>query len=220
MPKTSHRRRSSSVAPPADINDYSTKQLARLPAEIPRLHLASRHLVTSGSKATMPKCLYDALNPPATYSNDASRSQVAPLTSTLFGNTPPSTNQLTTASAVYPPALQAQLLSLMAQFLQYVMPSASISHEAAQGATRTTSNLFHTATDTYGPYSSHSSCPNSFHRCTAGTDTDTFATTYAYQWLDYAAITLPVNNAASNPPNDQQHHTTRASTDMPKDHTR
>ena len=147
MPKTSRRRRSSSVAPPADINSCSAEQLARLPAEVLRLHLASRHLVTSGSKATMAKRLYDALNPSATDSNDASRSQVAPSpstppsTSTLSGNTPPSTNQLTTASAVHSPALQAQLSSLMAQFLQYATQPASISHEAAPGAARTTSNL-------------------------------------------------------------------------------
>ena len=85
----------------------------------------------------MAKRLYDALNPSATDSNDASRSQVAPPPATLSANTPPSTNQPTTASAVFPPALQAQLSSLMAQFLQYAMPPASISHEAA----RTTNNL-------------------------------------------------------------------------------
>ena len=283
MPKTSRRRRSSSVAPPADINSCSAEQLARLPAEVLRLHLASRHLVTSGSKATMAKRLYDALNPSVTDSNDASRSQVAPSpstppsTSTLSGNTPPSTNQLTTASAVHSPALQAQLSSLMAQFLQYATQPASISHEAAPGAARTTSNLSlastvhaseqpppslaatlslfsavavpprpttvtamsghpacvysayitatshsprRTATDTYGLYSSHSSRPNVFRRRTAGADTDAFAAIHAYQWLDYAATTLPADNAASSPPDDQRHLTTRASTDTPKDHTR
>ena len=138
MPKTSRRRRSSSVVPSADINGYSADQLARLPAEVLRLHLASRHLVTSGSKATMAKRLYDALNSSATDSNDASR---APPPATLSANTPPSTNQPTTASAVFPSALQAQLSSLMAQFLQYATPPASISHEAASEAARTTSNL-------------------------------------------------------------------------------
>ena len=266
MPKTSRRRRSSSVVPPADINGYSGEQLAHLPAEVLRLHLASRHLVTSGSKATMAKRLYDALNPSATDSNDASRSQVAPPPATLSANTPPSTNQPT--SAVFPPALQAQLSSLIAQFLQYATPPASISHEAASEAARTTSNLspastVHaseqpppslaatlsqlsavasrtnncywtfcvyatyitatshspqrtaTATDTYGP---HSSRPNLFH--TAGADTNAFATTDAYRWLDYAATTLLVDNAASSPPDDQRDLTTRASTDTPKDHTR
>ena len=73
---------------------------------------------------------------------------------------------------------------------------------------------------TYGPYRSHSSCPNLFRRRTASTDTDAFTATYAYQWLDNAATTLPVDNAASCPADDQRHLTTHVSTDMPKDHAR
>ena len=47
-------------------------------------------------------------------------------------------NQLTATNTTLPPAVfQAQLSSLMAQFLQYATPPASISHKA----TRTTSNL-------------------------------------------------------------------------------
>ena len=42
-------------------------------------------------------------------------------------------NQLITMNAAYPPGLQAQLLSLIAQFLQYATPPASTSHEAAPG---------------------------------------------------------------------------------------
>ena len=103
VPKTSRHCRSSSVAPPANINDCSAGQLARLPAGVLRLHLASRHLVTSGSKATMVKHLHDALNPSATDSNVTSQLQVAPPSSTLSGNNPPSTNQLTTASAACVP---------------------------------------------------------------------------------------------------------------------
>ena len=139
MPKTSHtRHRASAIpsaVPPTDINGCSVTELARLSAEVLRLHLASRHLVTSGSKATMAKRLYDALNQPTT-------SLAAPPSSTLTGDTPPSTNQLTTTIATYPPALQAQLSSLMAQFLQYATPPVSTSLEAAApGTARTTSNL-------------------------------------------------------------------------------
>ena len=93
----------------------------------------------------MAKRLYDAVNS-STINNgdDVSRLQVAPPPSTLSKNTPPSINQLTATNTTLPPAvLQAQLSSLMAQFLQYVTPSASISHKA----TRTTSNLSPASTE-------------------------------------------------------------------------
>ena len=140
MPKTSRssssRRSSSTNTPPADVNGRSVKQLARLRAKVLGLHLPSCHLVTSGTKATMAKCLYNAVNP-STINNgdDVSRSQVAPPPLTLSGNTPPSTNQLTATNTTLPPA--AQLSSSMAQFLQYAMLPSSTSHEA----TRSTGNL-------------------------------------------------------------------------------
>ena len=149
MPKTSRssysRRSSSTNTPPADVNGRSVEQLARLPAEVLRLHLASRHLVTSGPKATMAKRLYDAVNPSAINNGDnVSRSQFVPPPSTFSGNTPPSTNQLTAMNTTLPPAaLQAQLSSLMAQFLQYATPPASTSHEA----TRSTGNLSPASTE-------------------------------------------------------------------------
>ena len=40
---------------------YSLQQLTRLPAEVLRLHLSSRHLVTTGTKAVMASRLYDTL---------------------------------------------------------------------------------------------------------------------------------------------------------------
>ena len=131
MPKTScslSTRRlqgpsSSTETPPADVNGCSLEQLARLPAEILRLHLASRHLVTSRLKATMVKHFYDALNP-STFNNDDDVSSPSMLTRT---NThPPLLNQQTaTNTNVLPPALQEQLWSLMAQLLQYVRHAAS-----------------------------------------------------------------------------------------------
>ena len=66
MPKTSHHCRPSSTTPPADVTGYSVKQLTRLSAEVLCLHLASRHLITSGSKAIMAKRLYDVLHPSST----------------------------------------------------------------------------------------------------------------------------------------------------------
>ena len=129
MPKTSHssstRRSSSTNTPPADINGRSVEQLARLPAEVLRLHLTSHHLLTSRPKATicMTKRQCDAVNPSTiNNSDDVSRLQVAPPPSTLSGNTPPSTNQLTAMNTTLPPAAL--------QFLQYTTPPASTSHEA------------------------------------------------------------------------------------------
>ena len=126
---STHRSRgpsSSTGTQPADVNGRSLEQLARLPAEVLRLHLASRHLATSGPKATMAKRLYDALNP-STFNNDDDASSPSTLTRT----NPPSLNQQTATNTNVPPAaLQTQLSSLMAQLLQYATPPASTSHEA------------------------------------------------------------------------------------------
>jgi len=59
MPKTA---RSSSTEGPIDVMQYSLQQLTRLPAEVLRLHLSSRHLVTTGTKVVMASRLYDALH--------------------------------------------------------------------------------------------------------------------------------------------------------------
>ena len=149
LPKTSHSssscRSSSTNTPSANVNGHSVEQLTRLPAEVLHLHLASHHLVTSGPKATMAKHLYDAVNPSTINKGDnVSHLQVAPPPSTFSGNAPPSMNQLTAMNTTLPPAaLQAQLSSLMAQFLQYATLSASTSHEA----TRSTGNLSPASTE-------------------------------------------------------------------------
>ena len=82
----------------------------------------------------MAKCLYNTPNQSTINNGDnSSPSQVAPPPSTLTGNTPPSINQLTTTNTtLLPTALQAKLLSLIAQFLQHATPTASTSHEATQ----------------------------------------------------------------------------------------
>ena len=69
---------------------------------------------------------------------------VAPPPLTLSGNTPPSMNQLTATNTTLPSAaLQAQLSSLMAQFLQYATLPASTSHKP----TRSTGNLSPASTE-------------------------------------------------------------------------
>ena len=47
-----------------DITQVSVAQLARLTAKILRLHLASRHLSTTGTKATMARRLHDTIHAP------------------------------------------------------------------------------------------------------------------------------------------------------------
>ena len=59
MPKTS--RRTNSPATP-NVMQASVTQLTRLTAEVLRLHLASRHLVTTGTKAVMAQRLHDAIH--------------------------------------------------------------------------------------------------------------------------------------------------------------
>ena len=51
-------RRTNSPATP----DVSVTQLTRLTAEVLRLHLASRHLMTTGAKAVMAQRLHDAIH--------------------------------------------------------------------------------------------------------------------------------------------------------------
>ena len=61
MPKTPKKSKKSSSS--AD-QDLTQAQLARLTAEVLRLHLASRHLVTTGTKAAMAQWLYDVIHAP------------------------------------------------------------------------------------------------------------------------------------------------------------
>ena len=64
MPKGSrssqHSRSSQSLL--LDVHCCTIDQLTRLPAKVLRLHLSSRHLVTSGNKSVMAKRLYHALH--------------------------------------------------------------------------------------------------------------------------------------------------------------
>ena len=63
MPKGSRssQRSRSSQSLLLDVHRCTIDQLTRLPAEVPWLHLSSRHLVTSGNKSVMAQRLYHAL---------------------------------------------------------------------------------------------------------------------------------------------------------------
>ena len=64
MPKgfRSSQRSRSSQAMLLDVHQCTIDQLTRLPAVVLRLHLSSRHLVTSGNKSVMAQRLYHALH--------------------------------------------------------------------------------------------------------------------------------------------------------------
>ena len=64
MPKTSKKLKKSSSSADQDLTQATIAQLARLMAEVLRLHLASHHLVTTGTKAAMAQRLYDAIQAP------------------------------------------------------------------------------------------------------------------------------------------------------------
>ena len=63
MPRTS--KRSTRTTPPLnpDVMQATITQLTRLPSEILRLHLSARQLVSTGTKATMARRLYEAIHP-------------------------------------------------------------------------------------------------------------------------------------------------------------
>ena len=63
MPRTSHKTRRSDPPATPDVTVASIAQLTKLPAEILRLHLSSRHPVSTGTKAAMAHRLYDSIHP-------------------------------------------------------------------------------------------------------------------------------------------------------------
>ena len=64
MPKgsSSSRRPRPSCPTSLDVHHCSTEQLVRMSAEVLRLHLSSRHLITSGAKSVMAQRLYRAIH--------------------------------------------------------------------------------------------------------------------------------------------------------------
>ena len=60
----SQRKRAPRSVPLADISTASIRQLTAMPAAVLRLHLANHHLITTGTKATMARRLFDAIHGP------------------------------------------------------------------------------------------------------------------------------------------------------------
>ena len=92
MPKAgsrSSRHARSSHPTSLDIHRCSVEQLTRLPAEVLRLHLSSKHLITTGTKAVMARRLYRAIH---------NIDETSPIVSTQ-----PSSSTTTSATTASPP---------------------------------------------------------------------------------------------------------------------
>ena len=103
----SHRKRASRLGPLPDISSASIHQLSAMPAKVLRLHLANHHLITTGTKITMARWLFDAIH-------SVSSAITTPIT--IIGTSPASIttstpeSMLTTVSS--PSASTPQTLSL------------------------------------------------------------------------------------------------------------
>ena len=167
MPKSSHSSQCSrssqhslsSQSMPLDIHHSSIDQLTRLPVEVLRLHLSSRHLVTSGNKSIMTQRLYHALHNIENSSFVVATSPIPmPTSSTSTAMVPsllvmiPPPASLTqpimstsaalptilpsaiTSEASFQPELQSQLSTLISQLIQRA--TAAVDNQLV----RTTSN--------------------------------------------------------------------------------
>ena len=74
----------------------SIAQLTKLPAEILRLHLSSRHLVSTGTKSAMARRLYNSIHLSAASSS-------TPATSTTQSSTTPATSTVQPTTTLLPP---------------------------------------------------------------------------------------------------------------------
>ena len=150
MPKDSRSSQCSRLSQSLllDVHSYTIHQLTRLPAEVLRLHLSSRHLVTSGNKSVMAQRLYHALHnanhsfsivtttpPPVPTSLTSTTSWQSTTASSMPSTIPPplnSTRPIMLTSAAMPTIpplavtskvsfqleLQPQLTSLMSRLIQ------------------------------------------------------------------------------------------------------
>ena len=106
MPKAgsrSSRHARSSRPTSLDIHRCSVEQLTRLPAEVLRLHLLSKHLITTGTKAVMARRLYHAI-----HNIDEASSIVSTQPSSATTMSPP----ITTLSSVPPRTSMPATLAL------------------------------------------------------------------------------------------------------------
>ena len=163
MPKSSHSSQCSrssqhslsSQSMPLDIHHSSIDQLTRLPVEVLRLHLSSRHLVTSGNKSIMTQRLYHALHNIENSSFVVATSPIPmPTSSTSTAMVPsllvmiPPPASLTqpimstsaalptilpsaiTSEASFQPELQSQLSTLMRQLIQQATAAVASMHNS------------------------------------------------------------------------------------------
>ena len=102
MPRTSCRSNPSANPAIPDVMNASITQLTRLPAEVLRLHLTSRHLVSTGTKATMAHRLYQAIHH-APQRTDAS--STLPPSSSMFATAPTQTTMTLPLSSTTSPSV-------------------------------------------------------------------------------------------------------------------
>ena len=107
MPRTSKRSIRSTPPVNSDVMQATIAQLTRLPSEILRLHLSARQLVSTGTKATMARRLYEAIHPPPLPQTTSQVSQQLPAPPSLLATQPPVTMPATqppvTLPATQPP---------------------------------------------------------------------------------------------------------------------
>ena len=94
MPRISYR---SNRPTSSDMMQASITQLNRLPAAILRLHLTTHHLVSTGTKATMARRLYESIHQaPPQQTTASSMPETMLLTSTPVSTMPTTTPETTT----------------------------------------------------------------------------------------------------------------------------
>ena len=128
----SQRKRAPRSVPLADISTASIRQLTAMPAAVLRLHLANHHLITTGTKATMARRLFDAIHGTSsaitttTTSSVTSSAVIATSASaTTLTSVPPlslSTQQTATPGG-FTPAQMATILHLVSQTLHQNPPA-------------------------------------------------------------------------------------------------
>ena len=151
MPKTTHTPSNNGIT---DVTQCTIQQLTHLLADVLRLHLSSCNLIVTGTKAVMARHLYDGIHPspssnltPISIATAATQSGLLSSPINIVVQSSPSSTSATCASTLQatpssllppqpvtsanvsplnlPPTMQAQLSSLVVQFLQNATPATS-----------------------------------------------------------------------------------------------
>ena len=177
MPKTTRTPSNDGIT---DVTQCTIQQLTRLPIEVLRFHLSSRKLIVTGTKAVLACRLYDGIHPPP--SSDVTPVSIA-TSATQPGLLLPSSTSVTGTSTLQatpssllppqpatsanisplnlPPAMQAQLSSPMAQFLQNATPATANDNRPRPPATTGDNCPYSAAADGHSRPSAatNSNCP-------------------------------------------------------------